>query len=151
MKTTFFSKSVKMMAMTAMLVMGAMSASAKDIDTLPFDKVTVDLAAKVRVIDGDKYSVNVRSTDKDLAEDIKVSVENGVLGISAGAWSEDETTVITITCPTDIDVTTSHCFEAYDIESEPAAEEEAQPELPKFPFHHMPFHHFPMHRSWARA
>lgn len=109
--------------------------------------MNIDVAAWVRVIDGDKYSVNVRSTDKDLAEDIKVSVENGVLGISAAGWSEDETTVITITCPTDIDVTTSHCFEAYDIELEPV-EEEAQPE---FPFPHMPFHHFPMHHPWMHA
>lgn len=160
---TVFSASVKMMAMAAMMVMG-ISASAKDIDTTPFDKVQIDTEARVRIIDGDKYSVNVRSTDQALAEDVRVNVENGTLAITSvnGSLPEGETMIITITCPTDLDVATSYCYEALEVEQDVnAMEVAAEPAMPDF--RHMPFrfvpaghgrmpHHMPMmHRPWGRA
>ena len=160
---TIFSASVKMMAMAAMMVM-SVSASAKDIDTTPFDKVQIDTEARVRIVDGDKYSVNVRSTDQALAEDIKVSVENGTLAITStnGALPEGETMIITITCPTDLDVATSYYYETQEIERDVNALDVASaPTLPDFhrvPFRVMPAgrgrmpHHMPMmHRPWGRA
>lgn len=134
------------------IVMAVATTSAQNVETNPFDKVQIDVAARVRVIDGNSYGVNVRSSDKDWAESIKVSVENGVLAISTrdGYNAEDETTIITITCPTDVDVAISHNFEAFEVEPNPTAVD-VQPEMPHFPFpfmhHHMPFH---MGRPMAR-
>lgn len=142
----------KMILTLCAIVMAVATTSAQNVETCPFDKVEIDVAARVRVIDGNSYGVNVRSTDKDWAENIKVSVENGVLAISSrnGYNTEDETTVITITCPTDVDVATSHSFEAFEIESEPAAMD-VQPEMPRFPFPFMPHHHMPFHMGRPMA
>lgn len=161
---TIFSSSVKVMAMAAMMVMGATSASAKDIDTTPFDKVQVDVEARVRIVDGDKYSVSVRSTDKALAEDIKVNVADGTLAISSDNANlpEGESMVITITCPTDLDILTSYSYEAHDVETDNTLaidDEPVQPDFRHMPFHFVPGahgrmpHHMPMmmHRPWGRA
>lgn len=147
----------KIMTLICVLVMSAVatSVSAKDIDTTPFDKVQVGVAARVRVIDGDKYSVNIRTTEQSLAEDVKVNVENGVLAISSrqgdGLIPEGEAMIITITCPTDLDVVAGVNFDAYDVESEPTAEPQA-PDFRPFPMHRMPMMpHFPMGHPWMHA
>ncbi len=147
----------KIMTVICAIVLATISASAKDIRTAPFNKVQVDVEARVRVIDGYRFGVNVRSTDKDKAEGIKVSVDNGVLTItgnnSEALKCEDETTVITITCPTNVDITAGLAYEAHDVESDKVAE--PAPEAPSwarmggrpmmhrnFPMpHNMPFRH----------
>ena len=143
---------MKKMILTLCAVVMSVMVQAQRVDTTPFDKVQVDVAARVRVVDGRHFGVTVRSTEKALAEDIQISVENGILDISSrGDYSAtgDEETLITITCPFDVDIATTADFDAIDVETTPA-EESVQHDAPRFPF--MP-HHRPMHmmRPWGHA
>ena len=139
----------KIMTVICAIVLATISASAKDIKTAPFNKVQVDVEARVRVIDGYRFGVNVRSTDKDKAEGIKVSVENGVLTISGNnseaLQCENETTIITIPCPTNVDVAAGLAYEAHDVENDKVSEPApAVPSWAQMGGRPMMHHHFPM-------
>ena len=65
----------------ASAIMMAAAANAKRVETESFDKVLVNVPARVRVVPGDTYSVNIATSDSILAQSLRVNVENGVLSI----------------------------------------------------------------------
>ena len=69
------------MLIMASAIMMAAAANAKRVETESFDKVLVNVPARVRVVPGDTYSVNIATSDSILAQSLRVNVENGVLSI----------------------------------------------------------------------
>jgi len=141
-------KKIISMVFAMVLAMGSMSAqtSVNNLKmTAPFDKVQVDVAGKVRVVDGHAYGVTVRTNDKDLQDDIVVKVENGVLGItskSGAVLESNDKLQITIITPNDPEISTSYCYEANVVEEDKTVDPEYVNDLlPNAPEH--PFFGFP--------
>lgn len=136
------------MVFAMVLAMGSMSAqtSANSIKmTAPFDKVQMDVAAKVRVVDGHAFGVNVRTNDKEVAEDIVVKVENGVLDItskSGADLSANDKLQITIITPNNPEIETSYCYETKTVEADETVDPEyindLLPNAPERPFFGFP-------------
>lgn len=130
------------MVFAMVLAMGSMSAqTAKSVTmTAPFDKVHMDVAAKVRVVDGHAFGVSVRTSDKELAESIQVNVENGVMSITnknGEVMEANDKLQITIITPNDPEITTSFCYETADVDSDKTVDPEYQNDLlPNAPEHH---------------
>ncbi len=74
---------MKKMLIMASAIMMATAANAQRVETESFDKVMVNVPARVRVVPGDSYSVNIATSDSILANSIRVQVENGMLKISS--------------------------------------------------------------------
>lgn len=74
---------MKKMLIMASAIMMATTANAQRVETESFDKVMVNVPARVRVVPGDSYSVNIATSDSILANSIRVQVENGMLKISS--------------------------------------------------------------------
>lgn len=73
---------MKKMMILASAIMMAAAANAKRVETESFNKVLVNVPARVRVVPGDTYSVNIATSDSLLAQSLRVDVENGVLHIT---------------------------------------------------------------------
>ena len=71
----------------ASAIMMAAAANAQRVETESFNKVLVNVPARVRVVPGETYSVNIATTDSVAANSIRVNVENGVLNIVPDARS----------------------------------------------------------------
>lgn len=138
------------MVFAMVLAMGSMSAqtTTKNVETTPFDKIQLDVTGRVKVVDGHHYGVTVRSNDKDLAEDVMVSVKDGVLGITSRSGelltNEDASLVITIVTPHNPEISTSYNLETLDVEEDPETINEQVPANRMNPFFGMPGrgHHF---------
>lgn len=76
---------MKKMMILASAIMMAAAANAKRVETESFNKVMVNVPARVRVVPGDTYSVNIATSDSILAQSLRVNVENGVLNIMPDA------------------------------------------------------------------
>lgn len=70
----------KMMIMASAIMMVA-AGYAKNVETMPFDGVKVNVPARVRIVNGENYELGVRSTDSISANSILWSIEDGVLKI----------------------------------------------------------------------
>lgn len=73
------------MLIMASAIMMAAAANAQRVETESFNKVMVNVPARVRVVPGDTYSVNVATTDAELANSLRVNVKDGVLNITTDA------------------------------------------------------------------
>lgn len=76
---------MKKMLIMASAIMMAAAANAQRVETESFNKVLVNVPARVRVVPGDTYSVNIATTDSLLAQSLRMNVENGVLSITPDA------------------------------------------------------------------
>jgi len=92
----------KMMILVSAIMMAA-TVNAKSIETKPFSSVKLGVPANVRVLYGDKYTVDVRSAEPMEAENVKVEVENGEMKISLinGQANAETQMRIIITAPVD--------------------------------------------------
>lgn len=68
--------------------MMAAAANAQRVETESFNKVLVNVPARVRIVPGDTYSVNVATTDSVLANSLRIDVEDGTLKINRDARQE---------------------------------------------------------------
>lgn len=99
----------KIMIMASAIMMAAtLNAEPQSIE--PFDKINVEVPARVRVVQGNQYSIQVVSADKK-SHDVVYSVENGVLKISTNNSNKlnesPRNTVITIITPADDAIVTT--------------------------------------------
>lgn len=76
---------MKKMLIMASAIMMAAAANAQRVETESFNKILVNVPARVRVVPGDTYSVNIATADSTLAQSIRVNVEDGVLRIAHDA------------------------------------------------------------------
>lgn len=79
---------MKKMLIMASAIMMAAAANAQRVETESFNKVLVNVPARVRVVPGDTYSVNVATTDSVLANSLRIDVEDGTLKINRDARQE---------------------------------------------------------------
>ena len=93
----------KMMILVSAIMMVAAGYAKKNVETKPFEGVNVNVPACIRFVNGDRYEMNVRSTDSLAADNIMWSVEDGVLKIrsrhAVEGSTEAPTVCITITTP----------------------------------------------------
>lgn len=76
---------MKKMLIMASAIMMAAAANAQRVETESFNKVLVNVPARVRVVPGDTYSVNIATSDAELANSLRVNVKNGTLNIATDA------------------------------------------------------------------
>lgn len=100
----------KMMILVSAIMMAA-TANAKRVETASFDEVRLNVPARVRIVAGDSYSVNITSTNESLASAVRLDVKDGVLRINTRdveAFAEEaEKLCITIVTPREPKLTTS--------------------------------------------
>lgn len=70
----------KMMIMVSAIMMAA-AANAKSIETKPFNSVMLSIPSNVRVLYGESYQVDVRSLQPEQINNLKLTVEDGMLKI----------------------------------------------------------------------
>lgn len=66
----------------ASAIMMAAATQAKPIETPSFEEVRVSIPARVRIVAGDSYSVNVTAKNEHTANAVRCQVEQGVLKIN---------------------------------------------------------------------
>lgn len=69
-----------MMIMVSAIMMAA-AANAKSIETKPFNSVMLSIPSNVRVLYGESYQVDVRSLQPEQINNLKLTVEDGMLKI----------------------------------------------------------------------
>jgi len=87
---------MKKMLIMASAIMMAAATNAQRVETESFNKVLVNVPARVRVVPGDSYSVNIATTDSVLAKSLRVDVKDGILSINPDlkyGQSESESTL----------------------------------------------------------
>ncbi len=100
----------------AATIMMAAATYAKTISNIsPFEEVNVNVPALVRFVEGDTYSVNVRSTNAYDEQAVRYSVEEGVLKItSIDDASSAAPMCITIISPSEPQLSLGRSVEAKD-------------------------------------
>ncbi|MCQ2197700.1 MAG: DUF2807 domain-containing protein [Bacteroidaceae bacterium] len=92
----------KMMILVCAIMMVA-TANAKRVETTSFNEVRVNVPARVRIVAGETYSVNIVAENKYLTDAVKVTVKDGVLAINSNGieslGNEGEELCITIVTP----------------------------------------------------
>lgn len=105
----------KMMILVSAIMMAA-TANATRIETADFSEVRVNVPARVRIVSGDSYSVNITAENKDLEGLVRYNVEDGVLRINASNLDairdNGSSFCITIVTPNVPKVTTGREMEA---------------------------------------
>lgn len=92
-------KMKKMMILASALLM-SVAANAEMTNMQPFSGVSVNVPARVRLVYGEEYGVNIQAADNLVASGIRWSVKDGVLSIRTIDESEDLKNVrITIVSP----------------------------------------------------
>ncbi len=90
----------RIMITACALVAAAMSFAQGNVKVEAFDNVSVNIPARVRFVQGDSYSVSVRSANKYDSRSVRMSVRDGVLFISGVGETDGEGMCITIVSPT---------------------------------------------------
>lgn len=103
---------MKKMLIMASAIMMAAAANAQRVETESFNKILVNVPARVRVVPGDTYSVNIVTSDSVLANSLRVNVKDGVLNIAPDAKSSemqsDNTLRLIIVTPVEPKVEAGH-------------------------------------------
>lgn len=106
---------MKKMMILASAIMMVAAGYAKNVETVPFEGVKVNVPARVRIVSGDSYEMGVRSTDSIAARNILWSIENGVLNIRSRyempTDGEQPEVCITIVAPVEPKLTVGRDFE----------------------------------------
>lgn len=71
----------KMMILVSAIMMVA-NVNAKSVETASFNEVRVNVPARVRIVAGDTYSVNIAAADNSIAQAIRADVKDGVLNLT---------------------------------------------------------------------
>ena len=92
-----------MLILSAIMMVANVSAEPKSIE--PFDQINVEVPARVRVVQGEEYGIQVISADSNSTRNLKYSVVDGVLRIKTESSDMMEASprnmVITIITPAD--------------------------------------------------
>ncbi len=80
---------MKKMMITLAAIMMAGSMNAKNEKVAPFEGVKFNVPARVRIVYGDEYSVDIQAADSLVASAVRWNVKNGVLNISSIDPNED--------------------------------------------------------------
>ncbi|MCD8206613.1 MAG: DUF2807 domain-containing protein [Bacteroidales bacterium] len=102
---------MKKIVMTAMMAMVALFASPETKDVEPFEGVNVNVPARVRFVYGEAYAVEVRAENEYTENCVRYAVKDSVLRISGDQEMEQDSIVITVTCPYEPFVTVGRDFE----------------------------------------
>ncbi len=104
----------KMMILVCAIMMAA-TANAKHVETASFNEVRVNVPARVRIVAGETYSVNIAAENELVANAVKVEVKNGVLCINTrdidALGEKGENIYITIVAPCDPKLSSSRDME----------------------------------------
>ncbi len=110
---------MKKMMILASAIMMAATANAKRVETASFDEVRVNVPARVRIIAGETYSVNVAAQNEMVASAVRYEVKDGVLKINSRDIDElmqsEEPLHITIVAPKDLKLTIGRNMEAVNV------------------------------------
>lgn len=110
---------MKKMMILASAIMMAATANAKRVETASFDEVRVNVPARVRIIAGDTYSVNVAAQNEMVASTVRYEVKDGVLKINSRDIDElmqsEESLHITIVAPKELKLTIGRDMEAMNV------------------------------------
>lgn len=71
----------KMMILVSAIMMVA-NINAKSVETDKFSEVRVNVPARLRIVAGDNYGVNISASDEMVAKAIRANVKNGVLSLT---------------------------------------------------------------------
>ncbi|MCD8265583.1 MAG: DUF2807 domain-containing protein [Prevotellaceae bacterium] len=90
----------KIIILACAFMMSVASFAKSDCKVSAFDKVSVNVPARVRFVRGDAYSVSVRSTNEQEASALRLSVKDGTLSVSSlGSLSDESDICVTIVSP----------------------------------------------------
>lgn len=105
----------KMMIMVCAIMMAA-AANAKRVETVSFDEVRVNVPARVRVVAGETYGVNVAAQNELVSASIRCTVKDGVLYISTrdveNLIKNGESLHITVVAPENVKVSVGRDMQA---------------------------------------
>lgn len=104
----------KMMILVSAIMM-AITANAQRVETASFEEVRVNVPARVRIVAGENYSINIATKNEEVAKAVNCSVKDGVLCINTRdieALDNDNSVRITIVTPRELKVTTNRAMEA---------------------------------------
>lgn len=110
----------KMMILVSAIMMVA-TANAKRVETSSFNEVRVNVPARVRIVAGETYSVNISSINENVADMVNCSVDNGVLKIATrdieSLTDNNDKLFITIVTPTEPKLTVGRSMEQVTLRS----------------------------------
>ena len=110
---------MKKMMILASAIMMAATANAKHVETTSFDEVRVNVPARVRIIVGETYSVNVAAQNEMVASSVRYEVKDGVLKINSTdveALTENgEPLHITIVAPKNLKLSVGRDMQAMEV------------------------------------
>lgn len=112
---------MKKMMILASAIMMAAAANAKNDEsvTASFNEVRVNVPARVRVVAGEDYSVNVSAQNEYVAKSIRYTVKGGVLYLSSydvdSLVDSNEAIHITIVAPKDVKLTTGRDMQTVNV------------------------------------
>ena len=102
----------KLMILVSAIMMVA-TANAKRVETESFNEVRVNVPARVRIVAGEAYSVNINGVQENA---IRVQVKDGVLTLNTrdldALNNAENRTVITITTPSETKLSTGRSMNA---------------------------------------
>ena len=107
------------MMILASAIMMAATANAKHVETTSFDEVRVNVPARVRIIVGETYSVNVAAQNEMVASSVRYEVKDGVLKINSTDVEEltenGEPLHITIVAPKNLKLSVGRDMQAMEV------------------------------------
>lgn len=110
---------MKKMMILASAIMMAATANAKHVETTSFDEVRVNVPARVRIIVGETYSVNVAAQNEMVASSVRYEVKDGVLKINSTDVEEltenGEPLHITIVAPKNLKLSVGRDMQAMEV------------------------------------
>lgn len=105
----------KLMILVSAIMMAA-TANGKRVETSSFNEVRVNVPARVRILVGSDYSINVTASDSIVADAVKMEVRDGVLCINTRdieALGDDAANLhITIVAPVEPQLTVGRGMKA---------------------------------------
>ncbi len=103
----------KTILLAATIMMATATYAEKNNSITPFEKVSLNVPARVRFVTGDAYSVDVRSTNAYDQQAVRCSVEDGVLKITSLYGAETASPLcITIVSPSEPQLSLGRSVEA---------------------------------------
>ena len=102
------------MILVSTIMMVATVYAKKNVETMPFEGVNVNVPACVRFVTGESYEMGIRSTDSIAENNIQWTVKNGVLNIRSRyeMTEEDKANIcITIVSPVEPKLTVGRNYE----------------------------------------
>ncbi len=110
-------KSPKVTTYTATEAVYDVNGNANVVEVNEFDVAQIDVPARVRVVKGDTYGVNLVALDKKAEKSVRYNVKNGVIRFYSNAAEELEngTVVINLVVPSTPEIRTAGSLSKYSV------------------------------------